>query len=104
MSGGDAEDGYDTVDWLANQSWSNGKIGTYGCSYLGDVQIFQAPLRNPHLAAMIPQASGSSVGPAGGRYRYFGTWNGGAFELAAGTGWFIGNGSKVFARPPREWE
>ena len=102
MSGGDAEDGYDTVDWLANQSWSNGKIGTYGCSYLADVQIFQAPLRNPHLAAMIPQASGSSVGPAGGRYRYFGTWNGGAFELAAGTGWFIGNGSKVFARLPRD--
>lgn len=100
VSGGDAEDGYDTVDWLARQPWSNGKVGTYGCSYLGDVQIFQARLRNPHLAAMIPQASGSSMGKAGGRYRYFGGWNGGALELAAGVGWFYKNGGKLYYRPP----
>ena len=100
VSGGDAEDGYDTVEWLAQQEWSNKKIGTYGCSYLGDVQIFQAPLQHPHLAAMIPQASGSSVGSAGGRYRYFGSRIGGAFELAAGVGWFLESGSKIFYRPP----
>ena len=64
VSGGDGPDGYDSVDWLAKQSWSNGKVGTYGCSYLGDVQIFQAPQRHPNLAAMIPQASGSSIGSA----------------------------------------
>jgi hypothetical protein len=100
VSGGDGPDGYDTVDWVAKQSWSNGKVGTYGCSYLGDVQIFQAPERHPNLAAMIPQASGSSIGSAGGRYRYFAVFNGGTFELAAGAGWFLNAGSKVFFQRP----
>ena len=100
LSGGDGPDGYDTVDWLSKQAWSNGKVGTYGCSYLGDVQIFQAPERHPALAAMIPQASGSSNGSAGGRYRYFAVFNGGTFELAAGAGWFLNAGSKVFFQRP----
>jgi putative CocE/NonD family hydrolase len=100
VSGGDDRDGYDTVDWLAKQTWSNGKVGTYGCSYLGDVQIFQATLRNPHLAAMIPQASGSSIGSAGERYTYFGVRMGGALELAGGVGWFRQYGSKLYYRPP----
>jgi len=61
----DVTDGYDTTDWLSKQSWSNGKIGTYGCSYVGHVQILQAQLRYPNLTAMIPQAAGSSIGAAG---------------------------------------
>jgi putative CocE/NonD family hydrolase len=93
----DAEDGYDTTSWLATQQWSNGKVGTYGCSYVGDVQILQSRLRNPNLAAMIPQASGSSF-----PHRGFGTSFGGAIEVAAGLGWFTGYGSKFFLRPPAD--
>ncbi|HJT72030.1 MAG TPA: CocE/NonD family hydrolase [Terriglobales bacterium] len=95
ISAADPQDGYDTDDWLSAQSWSSGKIGTYGCSYLGDVQVMQARLRNPKLAAMIPQAAGSSI-----TYRYFGLWNGGALELAAGLGWFRDFGSKVYIHFP----
>jgi len=91
----DVEDGYDATQWVATQPWSTGKVGTYGCSYLGDVQVMQAKARNPHLTAMIPQAAGSSI-----PYREFGIVNGGAIELAAAFGWFRGNGSKVFLRPP----
>ena len=91
----DVEDGYDATQWAATQPWSNGKVGTYGCSYLGDVQVMQAKARNPHLAAMIPQAVGSSI-----PHRGFGGVNGGAIEMAAGVGWFRANGSKVFLRPP----
>lgn len=91
----DTEDGYDTTEWLGTQPWSTGKIGTYGCSYLGDVQVMQARLRNPHLAAMIPQAAGSSLPEYG-----FGVVNGGAIEVAASLGWFRLAGSKVFLRPP----
>ena len=93
-------DGYDAVEWLGRQSWSNGKVGTYGCSDLGDAQVWMAPARPPSLAAMIPQASGSAVGPADNIYRYFGIYNGGAFQVAAAVGWTIRNGSKVFFRPP----
>ena len=83
---GDGTDGYDTVDWLVRQPWSNGKVGTYGCSYLGDVQMLQSKHRNPHLMAMVPQASGGAYGYLDDRYRYISFFNGGPFELAFGFG------------------
>ncbi len=85
----EAEDGYDTVEWLAKQAWSSGKIGTYGCSYLGEVQIYLALLNHPNLVAMIPQAAGGAVGAANGRYRYFATWRDGAFDFANGIRWMF---------------
>ena len=30
------EDGYDTIEWIAAQPWSNGRVGMVGCSYAGD--------------------------------------------------------------------
>jgi putative CocE/NonD family hydrolase len=95
ISKDDVLDGSDATAWLATQSWSNGKVGTYGCSYLGDTQVMQARTRNPHHAAMLPQAAGSSI-----HYRYFGTMDGGVVELAGGLGWFRNYGSKVYLRYP----
>jgi hypothetical protein len=100
VSGSDVPDGYDTDSWIAAQSWSNGKIGTYGCSYLGDVQIMQAQARHPNLTAMIPQAASSSLGQARNRYHQFGVRLGGTFELAAAVGWFAASGSKLYYGPP----
>ena len=45
-------DGYDTVEWLAQQSWCNGKIGTTGTSYAGWTQNSLAVLNPPHLTCM----------------------------------------------------
>ncbi|MBI4339567.1 MAG: CocE/NonD family hydrolase [Chloroflexi bacterium] len=45
-------DGYDTVEWLARQSWSNGKIGTMGTSYAAWTQNALAVLNPPHLTCM----------------------------------------------------
>jgi len=53
----DPQDGYDTVEWLARQSWCNGKVGMTGLSYLGGTQWATAKLRPPHLATIIPIAS-----------------------------------------------
>jgi len=49
---GDAEDGYDTVEWVANRPWCNGKVGTFGVSYGAWMQYQLARLRPPHLKAM----------------------------------------------------
>jgi putative CocE/NonD family hydrolase len=49
---GDAEDGYDSVEWLAAQPYCNGRIGTMGYSYNGWMQWQLARLRPPHLLAM----------------------------------------------------
>ena len=49
---GDAEDGYDSVEWLAGQPYCNGRVGTLGSSYNAWMQWMLAKLRPPHLVAM----------------------------------------------------
>jgi len=51
-------DGDDTLNWIARQPWSDGKIGMLGGSYLGIVQWKVAALNNPHLKAIFPAVSG----------------------------------------------
>jgi putative CocE/NonD family hydrolase len=51
-------DGYDTLNWISEQPWSNGKIGMIGGSYLGMAQWRVALLNNPHLKAIFPVVSG----------------------------------------------
>ena len=52
-------DGYDTLNWIAAQPWSDGQIGMIGGSYLGIAQWRVALLNNPHLKAIFPVVSGS---------------------------------------------
>lgn len=47
-------DGYDAVEWIAQQKWSNGKIGTWGGSALGQVQFQTARQHPPHLVCSVP--------------------------------------------------
>jgi len=49
---GDAEDGYDAVEWLAAQPYCDGRVGTFGASYNAWMQWQLAKLRPPHLKAM----------------------------------------------------
>jgi len=51
-------DGEDTLNWIAGQPWSNGKIGMIGGSYRGIVQWKVATLGNPRLKAIFPVVSG----------------------------------------------
>ena len=44
-------DGYDCLEWCGIQPWSTGKVGTYGGSYEGWVQVYPMRLRNAHHAA-----------------------------------------------------
>ena len=54
------EDGYDTVEWISKQKWSNGKIGTIGTSFLAHAQVAMACLNPPHLSTMIINQGGFS--------------------------------------------
>ena len=51
------EDGFDCVEWIAQQTWSNGKIGTWGPSALGNVQFQTARENPPHLTCCVPVVS-----------------------------------------------
>ncbi|MFC2130523.1 CocE/NonD family hydrolase [Bacteroidota bacterium] len=48
------EDGYDGVEWIAEQNWCNGKIGTSGSSALGMIQFKTARHHPPHLVCCAP--------------------------------------------------
>ncbi len=56
----EAPDGYDTVEWLAAQKWSDGKVGTMGGSYCGSDQSALATLNPPHLTTMIVAVGASN--------------------------------------------
>ncbi|BBD98771.1 hypothetical protein SAMIE_1022720 [Sphingobium amiense] len=47
-------DGYDLVEWLARQSWSNGRVGMKGTSFDGWTQWFTASMAPPSLKAIVP--------------------------------------------------
>ncbi|SFS88029.1 hypothetical protein SAMN02910357_02368 [Succinivibrio dextrinosolvens] len=49
-----SEDGYDTIEWAAKQSWCNGNIGMSGNSWLTVSQWFIASVQPPHLKAIAP--------------------------------------------------
>jgi len=91
------EDGNDTIDWLIAQSWSNQKVGTAGCSYLGETQVVMAATNHPNHAAAVPMSAASGYYVPG---RAWQSYSGGAFELAQTAGWFASNGTQVFYGPP----
>lgn len=47
-------DGYDCVEWIAAQAWSDGKVGTWGGSALGKQQLDTAAEHPPHLVCCVP--------------------------------------------------
>ncbi len=55
----ESEDGYDTVEWAAKLSGSNGKVGMYGGSYVGATQMLAAISKPPHLVAVFPYITAS---------------------------------------------
>lgn len=54
---GEIEDGYDTIEWITKQPWSDGSVGMIGGSYLGYVQWAAAMSKHPALKCIIPQVS-----------------------------------------------
>ncbi|MDP6823595.1 MAG: CocE/NonD family hydrolase [Dehalococcoidia bacterium] len=78
----EANDGYDTVEWIAEQPWSNGKIGMIGASYVGATQWLAASAKPPHLTAIFPRVTASD-------YHEGWTYQGGVFELGFNVSWGI---------------
>ena len=85
---GAATDGYDTLDWISNQSWSNGKVGTFGCSSSGENQWPMANSKHPALAAMLPLASGTAIGDIPGNDTQGTIYRGGIPMLGLWAWWY----------------
>lgn len=57
----DGMDGYDTVEWIAKQTWSNGKVGMFGASAMGITTNLAAMMNPPHLTAGFVMVARSSI-------------------------------------------
>ncbi len=82
-------DGYDAFSWMKDQSWSNGKIGTLGCSSTAEWQMAVGALDHPSHAAMVPQAYGAGVGTVGD-FQEQGNWYRGGVEQLLFFSWLYG--------------
>ena len=82
-------DGYDAFSWMSTQSWSNGKIGTLGCSSTAEWQMAVAALDHPSHAAMVPQGYGAGVGRVGDYFEQ-GNWYRGGVEQLLFSSWLYG--------------
>jgi len=82
-------DGYDAFSWMSEQSWSNGKIGTLGCSSTAEWQMAVAALDHPSHAAMVPQGFGAGVGRVDDFFEQGNWYRGGVEQLLFGT-WLYG--------------
>jgi uncharacterized protein len=50
-------DGYDSIEWITQQSWSNGDVGMWGDSYYGFTQWAAVAGRHPALRAVVPRVT-----------------------------------------------
>ncbi|RMA64383.1 CocE/NonD family hydrolase [Ulvibacter antarcticus] len=82
-------DGYDAFSWMKDQSWSNGKIGAWGCSSTAEWQMAVAALDNPAFAAMVPMGYGAGIGKVGD-YMEQGNWYRGGAEQLLFFSWLYG--------------
>ena len=87
-------DGDDTLTWIARQPWSNGKVGTTGCSSTAEYQMGVASLGNPAYAAMNVQGFGAGVGRVGPYYEQGNWYRGGAVQTMF-IAWIYGEQNQV---------
>ena len=80
MLGRADEDGWDTLDWIAAQGWSNGRVATYGCSSSAENQLKLASLAHPAHKAMIAYSAGVGVAQAGPFREQGNFWRGGVWQ------------------------
>jgi putative CocE/NonD family hydrolase len=104
---GAREDGYDTIDWIVRQPWSNGKVGTLGCSSSAEHQLGLATMGHPGHAAAIAGGPGAGIGVIGDFHEQGNFYRGGAIQLLFASwynDWVFYGGSGHLQKPGFEAE
>jgi uncharacterized protein len=58
----ESRDGYDTLDWVATQCWSDGRVGMFGDSYYGFTQWAAVSSGHAALRAIVPRVTSADLG------------------------------------------
>jgi putative CocE/NonD family hydrolase len=88
----EAEDGRDTLEWISQQPWCDGRVGMWGGSYFGYTQWAVAADPPPCLRALVPVLTTTDF------HALF--YPGGAFSLISALRWAAGNGERKGRRAP----
>ncbi len=88
---GARNDGYDTLSWIAAQPWSNGKVGTIGCSSSAEHELALAAMNHPAHKAMIAMGPGQAIGELPG-WRTMGGFYKGGVPAIENAHWYIAYG------------
>ncbi len=96
-------DGYDALTWIAAQPWSNGKVGTLGCSSTAEWQLQLAGANHPAHAAMVPMASGAGIGRVG-EFLEQGNWYRGGVPRILFSIWLYGVDNPLRPQLPADAE
>ncbi|MEZ4457145.1 MAG: CocE/NonD family hydrolase [Gemmatimonadales bacterium] len=99
--GAPVSDGTDAIDWISSRGWSNGKVGTLGCSSTAEWQMAVAAQGAPGYAAMIPQGFGAGVGRVGPYYEQGNWYRGGAVQMLF-IAWLYGEQNQLRPMFPRD--
>ncbi|MBI3406198.1 MAG: CocE/NonD family hydrolase [Acidobacteria bacterium] len=87
-------DGSDMVKWITSQTWSNGKVGTTGCSSTAEYQMAVAAQGTAGYTAMNVQGFGAGVGRVGPYFEQGNWYRGGAVQMLFAT-WIYGEQNQV---------
>jgi predicted acyl esterase len=87
-------DGDDALSWISSQPWSDGKVGTTGCSSTAEYQMGVAAMGNAAYTAMNVQGFGAGVGRVGPYYEQGNWYRGGAVQMLFIT-WLYGEQNQV---------
>ena len=98
---GSGKDGYDSIDWISKQPWSNGKVGTLGCSSSAEEQHKMNAAQHPAHAAAVPMGSGAGIGKVG-PYNEMGNFYRGGAVQNFWFSWYFSAGYKYHATWPAE--
>jgi len=92
--GAPLSDGSDAITWMTGQPWSNGKVGTIGCSSTAEWQLGVAAQGNPGFTTMIPQGFGAGVGRVAPYFEQGNWYRGGAVQMLF-IAWIYGQQNQV---------
>ena len=92
-------DGFDALNWFVNQSWSNGNVGTLGCSSSAEWQMALASQEHPAHKAMVPMAAGAGIGRVGEFYGQ-GNWYKGGVHQTLFSVWLYSVQQQIYPRFP----
>jgi len=93
-------DGADVLDWIVAQPWSNGSVGTLGCSSSAENQMPLAAENHPAHKAMIAMSSAAGVGSFGGFPSRGLFYRGGVPYIGVWAGWYAFAGAQYRPKLP----